>query len=320
MLYKKVEKLFKDILYRRSDEDGSIFYFSAADFEGLQQQGFRFPSSNGHMLQGYFYFYENYIPDRLIIFEHGIGSGHRGYMKEIERLARHGYRVFAYDHTGCMESGGKDIGCVAQSLKDLNDAINNLQQTPEYQNLSISVVGHSWGGFSTMNICALHPEVKHQVALAGFISVHNMVKQIFSGFLSPFFKKIYAAERIACGKFADFNAAESLKKSKAKGLIIQSEDDKTVKCAFSFDILQKELEGYDNIRFLKLNNKSHNPNYTAAAAAYKDEFFTAYQNAVKKKLLLTEQQKLDFKNQWDWNRMTEQDEAIWEQIFSCLDN
>ena len=68
-----------------------------------------------------------------------------------------------------------------------------------------------------------------------------------------------------------------------------------------------------------MNGKAHNPNYTADAVQYKDAFFAAYQRALKKKQLTTAEQKTAFKNSYDWNRMTEQDDAVWNMIFEVLD-
>ena len=118
---KLMEKLYRNNLFIRNDNANGIFYFSASDFDGLQSHGYSFSSSMGHGLKGCFYHYENPAADRLVVFDHGMGNGHRAYMREIERLAKAGFLVFSYDHTGCMESGGESTNGFAQSLKDLND-------------------------------------------------------------------------------------------------------------------------------------------------------------------------------------------------------
>lgn len=82
-------------------------------------------------------------------------------MKEIERLCRAGYAVLSYDHTGCMESGGTSPKGLAQSLCDLNDCIKAIKADTRFLGIDISVVGHSWGAFSTLNITSLHPEISH---------------------------------------------------------------------------------------------------------------------------------------------------------------
>ncbi len=318
MIFNKLEQLYKKMVYTRADDNGCVFYFSAADFEGLHQTSYLFKSSKGHMLQGYFYYYDNYIPGRLVMFEHGMGSGHRGYMKEIELLAREGYLVFSYDHTGCMESGGETTGGFIHSLIDLNDAINALQEDAEYRDLEISVIGHSWGALSTLNISALHPEVRHQIALAGPISVAHMLKQSFGGLLSGVGKRILENERKANPDFIGYDAITALKNTSAKVLVIHSDDDPTVKCSASFDLLERAVSGRENITFVKVTGKRHNPNYTEDAVRYKDAFFAVYQKVMRKGQLSTESERREFKSRYDWDRMTAQDEAIWALIFKTL--
>ena len=116
---KKVVGFYTAQFFNRCDDKGLAHYFSHADFPGLRQQPFDFKSSLGHDMKGWFYCYDEIIPGRLVIFEHGFGGGHRSYMKEIEMLCRRGFLVYTYDHTGCMESGGDSPRGLSQSLRDL---------------------------------------------------------------------------------------------------------------------------------------------------------------------------------------------------------
>jgi len=243
MIFKKIEEMYRKQVYGRADENGCVFYFSHKDFIGLQQEAYPFVSAKGHRMQGYFYYYENFTEGRLVLFEHGMGSGHRGYMKEIEMLAKHGYLVYAYDHTGCMESGGETTGGFVQSLIDLNDAVSALKKHDIYGNWDISVMGHSWGGFSAMNICALHPEISHVVAMSGFRSVREMLHQVFGGLLSFAEKKLYALGEQENPNFIGYDAAVSLKHTNAKVLLFHSEDDKVVSIKNILQPLKKNLQG-----------------------------------------------------------------------------
>ena len=319
MIFEKIEKIYRDKIYNRVDADGSIFYFSNEDFEGLQKNAYPFRSSDGHTLSGYFYFYEGFQTERIVVFDHGMGSGHRGYMKEIELLARRGYLVFAYDHTGCMESGGETTGGFVQSLKDLNDAINIIQKDEQYRRCDLSVVGHSWGGFSTLNIAAFHPEVSHLVAISGFISVQQVLKQFFSGVAGWVGRKLYKKELAANPRFAGCTALTSLKKTAAKVLILHSRDDKTLSCKLHFDVMRKKLGGMPNITFKEVDGKGHNPNYTEDAVKYKDAFFAEYQELLKENALATEEAKAAFVAKHDWNRMTAQDMSVWQWIYDTLE-
>ena len=319
MLGKKIEAMFREALHSRADGDGTAYYFSAADFEGLTQTPFVFDSSMGHRLQGYFYAYENPIEGRLVVFDHGMGGGHRSYMREIEMLARRGYRVFAYDHTGCMESEGAGTNGFAQSLCDLNDALNALKSDPVYGKCDISVMGHSWGAFSTMNIAALHPDVRHVIAMAGFVSVERILKQMFGrGITKLFYKRLWRIEQAANPDFVTYDAAETLKKATMPVLLIYSVNDPVVVASHHRDVLARALDGQENVRFLTVAERGHNPNYTADASGYLATYVADLAAKRKAGELKTSEQRSDFVASWDWRRMTAQDEAVWGEIFDTL--
>lgn len=315
----KVKKIYGKQVLTRFKDYGTVYYFSEKDFTGLAKESFSFHGSQGQKLQGYFYSYENPVRGRLVIFDHGMGGGHRSYFREIEMLAKHGYLVFSYDHTGCMESEGENTRGFSQSLNDLDCCIKALKNEASLDGYDISVMGHSWGGFSSMNIPCLHPEISHIVAISGFVSVFEMIKQIFFG-IKGFYRYFYAIEEKNNPVFSKVNSVESLKHTNTKALIIHSSDDKTVNVKKHFNILQKGLKDNKNISFLLVDGKNHNPNFTTAAVKYKDEFFRILSKKLKNKELKTDEEKKAFVEGFDWRKMTEQDEKIWEKIFDFLDN
>ncbi len=321
MLFEKqVLGIYKNMAYTRCDDTGTAYYFSAKDFEDLHVKNYPFRSSAGNLLQGYIYNYHNPIPGRLVVFDHGFFGGHRSYMREIEMLCKHGFTVFSYDHTGCMESEGETPNGMAQSLCDLNDCLNTLKSDNRFKDLDISVMGHSWGGFSTLNICALHPEVSHIIAMSGFVSVEMIIGSFFSGILKPYRKAVLALETKSNPEFVKYNAVESLSETKAKVLLIYSEDDKLCRKTPHFDTLKNNLSHKENIKFLLVPNKGHNPNYTEDAVKYLAEYTSSVNKMTKKKLLQTEEGKKAFVSSFDWKRMTEQDENVWKEIFRTLDS
>ncbi|MBQ9845321.1 MAG: alpha/beta fold hydrolase [Oscillospiraceae bacterium] len=314
----KIEKMYREQMFIRCDDNGTAYYFSADDFEGLNRESFVFKAKAGHNLQGYFYWYENPAENRVVIFEHGMGGGHRSYMREIETIAQKGYLVFAYDHTGCMESEGENTNGFGQSLSDLDCAVKALKDSEKCKGMDISIIGHSWGGFSTLNISALHPDIKHIVAMSGFISVKDMVNQYFAGLMKPFAKHIYALEEKSNPDTVKFNAVESLKDTKVKALVIHSADDPMVKKECHFDVLKNALNDKENITFWLMEGKAHSPNYTYDAVKYKDAFFATLTEKLKKKELETAQQKAEFVAGYDWWKMTTQDMDVWDRIFEFI--
>ena len=319
MLFEKlIEKAYRSNLFIRNDNAHGIFYYSAADFPGLNAQPYEFKGDAGQILRGNFYYYDNPIPGRLVVFDHGLGNGHRAYLREVERLAKAGFLVYTYDHTGCMCSGGESTNGFSQSLNDLDHCITTLKAEPGLADRKISVMGHSWGGFSTMNICALHPEITHVVSMSGFVSVELMLQQIMAGPVKGFRKHLLELETRANPDYVHFDARKSLAAADAKVLLIYSENDPTVCKAPHYNSLVAALSGKENIRLLLVQNKGHNPNYTEDAVVYKDAFFKAYTKAAKRKHLAKPEQQKTFMARYDWDRMTAQDEQVWQQILIHL--
>ena len=307
---------YKKTAFSRHDADGSIFYFSADDFPGLKKEEFSFKNQNGESLFGAFYYYDGYREDRLIVFDHGMGTGHNAYMKEIGELCKGGFRVFSYDHTGCTLSEGEGIRGLSGSLADLDACIKALKE--KLPGVEISVVGHSWGAFSTLNISSFNPDIRSIVAISGFISLSEMHRQVIRGPLAIFRKTVFEYEKGQNGKYAEASADRSLRGARTPALIIHSIDDKTVSAKQHFEKLRQSLSDCDFVEFMLVEGKGHNPNYTAEAVAYKDRFLADLMKRRKRGLLQTDEQKAAFLNSYDWHKMTEQDAAVWDKILDFL--
>ena len=315
---KQIEKMYRSNLFIRNDNAHGIFYFGPEDFPGLIAHPYEFPAKAGHTLKGYFYHYEDPVPGRLIVFDHGMGNGHRAYMREIERLAREGFLVFSYDHTGCMASGGESTNGFGQSLSDLDDCITALKKTDRVKRRRIAVVGHSWGGFSTLNIAAFYPDISHVISMSGFVSIPIMLQQTFKGILKPYWESILELEHRANPEYTYLDARKSIWFSDCNYLLIYSADDKVVRKNPHYDMLFNCFARRYNVKLLLVEGKGHSPNYTKEAVALKDAFFKDFQKAVKKKKLETKQQQQEFMSRYDWKAMTEQDEYVWKEVFATL--
>lgn len=312
-----VERIYKSTVFQRYDERDTAFYFSHTDFEGINREDYSFKNYWGDELSAFFYYPDNEIEGRIVIFEHGLGAGHRSYMREIATLVSHGYRVLTYDRTGCASSPGETARGLSASLSDLDACIKAVRDDEKYSSFDISVVGHSWGGFSAMNISAYHPDVSHIVAMSGFSSLSAMLEQRFAGLLRRYIPYIYNLEKKNNPDYVDSDAMKALADTEAQVLIIHSTDDPVVSAPIHFKRLRAALSHKKNIRFLELDGKKHNPNYTASAV----NLLADYQKSLKKKAkkLKTAEQKRAFLSSFDWYAITEQDESVWREIFATLD-
>ena len=315
MLKDMILNAYKSNLFKRFDGDFN-FYFSTKDFPNLKAEPYSFTTEKGDVLKGNFYYYGEPIKGRLIVFDHGMGAGHTAYFREIEKLASKGYTVFSYDHTGCMESGGEHSNGFLTSLADLDSCLTAIKRDfPDYK---ISVVGHSWGGFSTSNIAKYHPDVAHVISLAPFMSLKAIVGQTFSGLLSFMRKPVMELEASCNPKYVNANTIDSLSNYEGNALIIHSKDDNILNVKLHFNRIQKGLHLKENIKFVLVDKKLHNPNYTVEAVKALTSFLKEKSKLVKKGLLNTKEQQESFINKFDWYQITEQDETIWNMIFETL--
>ena len=320
MIFEKtIVNVYKSNIRIRHDGNPLLHYFSVTDFPGLQRTPFDFEGNNGQKLQGYYYYYPSARKDRLIIFDHGMGCGHVAYLREIELIASRGYTVFTYDHTGCLESEGEDIGGFAQSLCDLDHAVNALEAEKEWKDAKLTVIGHSWGGFAALNISALHPEIESCISLSGFIGVERMIEQFFSGILRFYRPSIKRLEAEANPMYSLIDARRSLKNSKSRILYVASDNDPTVKTSYHFDTLKKNPPEGADIEFLLVHGKLHNPNYSESAVAELSKMSTAMSEGMKKKAFETPEAVDAFRTSWDWERITEQDTELWDKIFNFIE-
>ncbi len=319
MLFEKtVLSRYRSSAFRRYDDAGVARYFGPEDFPGLKSEPVRFRNKYGDLLAGCFYSFENAEEDRVVLFDHGMGGGHRSYMKEIALLAKEGYRVFAYDHAGCMSSGGDGTRGMSGSLADLDYAIVFLNEEYKIRDGQISVVGHSWGGFAALNISRYHPFLSHVTAISGFLSLPRLLESRMPGLLKPYRRPVLELEREANPGYADSDALSSLAGSGAKILLIYSDNDPLILKSVHYDPLYQAFAERENFTFLLEKGKLHNPNYTQEAAAYLASFTDTLSKKAKRGLLKTEEQREEFRSSWDWDRMTEQDPAVWETIFAHL--
>ena len=317
MLQNFIINVFKSRLLTRHDPNGSVFYYSPEDL-GLGYEGFEFRGDRGQRLRGAFYTLGGVKGERLIVFDHGMGCGHKAYMREIRTICERGYEVFAYDHTGTLDSEGEHIGGFTQSLVDLDYAISAIKAAGKVGERKIAVIGHSWGGFSTMNIAPHHPDITHVVSLSGFISPREMIECVL-GKMKKHAPALFALEEQRFGAYAYADARYSLKTAKGtRALIIHSKDDPT--CPIShLEKLRAALGEGGGVSYLVVDGKRHNPNFTEDAVRYKDGFFAELTRLVKRKKLSTDAERADFVASWDWGRMTEQDTELWDRIFEFIE-
>ena len=269
--------IYNKQIIRRYDDDHILHYYSYKDFPSLEARPMEFINKDGYKIKGYFYSYPNYKKDHLVIFCHGLGGGHRSYMKEIELLAKEGYEVLSYDYLGCFESEGKSIKGFTESIVTLNTLLNYLKDSGYTKDKKVSLVGHSWGGYTVSNILNYYKDIYSISVISGFTSIKSFAKEL----MPKFQKEFYKCEKKINPSIVDSSSIDAFKNTSTHVLIIHSKDDKMVPITFGADELKENINN-PNVKYLIVDNKSHNPNYTIEAVKYLNECQALYKQNVKK--------------------------------------
>lgn len=309
-----VKELYKKLITHRYDNDHIIHYFSHVDFAGLEAKPFSFKTEKGLTVRGNFYHYAQYDKTQLVVFCHGLGGGHRSYMREIERIAREGYRVLAYDNIGCFESDGDGLEGLTESLHDLDLCLTYLSTLDEMQGIRVHVIGHSCGGYAVSNIISYHPEVASVCAISAFCSVKIFLDAFFGGKLKWLQRSVYNIEKGYNAAYVASSSVDALSKAQCPVLLVHSQDDGTVSCKHNTQYLMDTLQN-GRVRYLIVDHKAHNPNYTENAVKLLAEQLGTYRKLVAQKKLKTYEAKKAYVDNMDFWAMTEQDEAVWSEIF-----
>lgn len=293
----------------RYDKEVGIPYYSYTDFVDLKQEAFSFTNSKGIKISYFYYYYPNYNKDKIILFLPGIGPGHTAYLKEIEEICKRGFKVLSLDYTGTDKSEGKYLGSLNTPTEDVNELLDYLTLDKE-----VIVIGHSLGGYTSLNLLNLRNDINKGVIMAGFLSVDSLINSLVkSKFIS---KQILKYERKKYPNYYDLDNVSFLKESKKKILFIHSLDDQMVPYKSSLEVVEKLNN--ENLITVTVDQRGHNPNYSEKASKYLQEVFGKYNELIKEKKIKTDKDKINYFKDVSLADLVEQDQKIIEEIINFI--
>ena len=253
--------IYKENFDQRFTSSG--FLPKVEDFEGLKAERHEFTSDKGQTLVGYTYSCGDGADKAkgVLVMAHGLGGGgHIHYLSVADWFARRGYTVFAYDATGNDESGGDGVGGLAQGVIDLDHAISYAEEL--CPGMPVVLFGHSWGGYSVMNVLKYHPEVKAVAECSGFATSSDMFEiegKNQAGYaiyaMLPYVKLI---DRIRFGGYAKNNAFDAFEASDTPVMVIHSADDQVVPIEYGYDKIYEKYSGDPRFEFVRFEDTGHN--------------------------------------------------------------
>ena len=107
-------------------------------YEGLEVEPIEFKTNYNNNLRGYIYSYKNDEYKGLAVVSHGLGVGHLQYTCEIEHFAKLGFKVIAFDNTGCARSDGKQINGLPQGIIDLKSCLEFIKTRDDLKIINVS--------------------------------------------------------------------------------------------------------------------------------------------------------------------------------------
>ncbi len=187
--------------------------------------------SGKNRLQGYIYGEEN--TKGLLVFAHGINSGHESYIQEILWMVDHGWRIFAYDATGSCTSEGWGTTGLIQSALDLHAALTYVENDETLNKLPVCLMGHSWGGYAVAAGLYFDHNVKASASIAGYSDSIQMMMR-FAGatmgkataLLRPF---AYLENLFLFGKYATLTAVDGINRSGIPVMLVHGTNDMLVR-------------------------------------------------------------------------------------------
>lgn len=235
-----VMRIFSNKIFAHRVEGDIRFGFkSPRDYPGLKHDNVSITNKHKVALNGGLYYYPDRKYKALIIFYHGFLSGRLNYINVIEYLARHDYKVLAFDFMGTMSSEGKKIRGMVNVTSDVRDIIRYAIKNPDFSKLPIYTMGHSMGGYSAM-ISLLYNDtrISKGVAICPYNSNVSCTYS-FNPVLKIFGPVVFLYNLIFYGYTSIYKVTDVLKFSNAKKMIICGGRDEIVREEYAYEKFKK---------------------------------------------------------------------------------
>lgn len=316
ILYFITNKIY-NIFYGRRYDKTFLHFFTHNDFEGLNADSFEFKSSNNNTLKGNIYYYDLESYKGVIVVSHGLGVGHLQYTTEINHFAKLGFKVVSFDNTGCALSEGESINGLPQGIIDLKSCLEYIKTRDDLKNYKKVLFGHSWGGYSSINVLPFVNEEDNIVCVATMGAPYNSSEITYEilkntskilSFTKPFISLI---EKNKFGLMCKLNTLSTLTNVDFDVLLVHGTNDNIVNYESNFKFVEERIN-IDRIQFLTVPNKRHRPNISDDATKY-DELVNSEIKKLKKDKVTKEQLK-EYHDNIDYYKLVEFDDDVMNQI------
>lgn len=301
-IYLVIAKKYNGQFNHRQELNPLVKSYTKDDYNLLEEK-IIIPYKNDNIV-GYLYNLDNYDSNKLIIFCHGFFSTKEAYIQDVGYLCQNNYQVFLYDSFGTNESSS-NLESFGSFMKALDIVINYFNNNDNYKNKEIYIVGHSLGAYSAGNIVKIHKQIKGICLLAPLYSIYDIIySRLNNKLLTNICLNI---DNKNSNGYSKYNLHDSLKDYKGKILIIHSLDDNIINTNYVKD----KLKDLDNIEYITVNNRLHNPEYKIEAVNKLNQFVSELSK-------VNPNDYSEFYSKQDFKSMGELDNNIMDKIVEFL--
>lgn len=270
---------------------------SFEDYPNLEREPIEFNSNKAQTLRGYVYTAKNASSYKaLIVFSHGYLGTHISYLNQIDYFVQQGYKVLAYDNTGCGISDGESMLGLAQSPIDLDSALRFVENSPKLKDDKVLLYGHSWGGYAVSAVLNYDHNISGVVSRSGFSNSRDMLveygSKMYGDFLTVLSPYVYVYEKIKFGNAVDLNGVKGINHSTCPILLLHSKDDGVISLNNSLLIHKEEYTNSDRIKTILYEDKTHDVVISYDTLAYEEtldktlkNLKSQYNNAIPEDIL-----------------------------------
>jgi len=197
---------------------------------GLPIQEIRFPSASGNDLYAWKIVQNPQAPTVILV--HGWGRNVERMTPYMRKLCCNGFNMLAFDARGHGNSHPEGRITMLKFAEDIESAIAYIQSDSSFENKSISLIGLSIGGASSIYAASKNQQIKKVVTVGAFSHPAKVMRKQLSDRYVPYFPFTWLFFKIIRWKTGiDFDAIapeNNIAKAKAQILLIHGEKDKVV--------------------------------------------------------------------------------------------
>ena len=282
--------------------------------------------SDGVRLQGYYY--RAQAPKGLTVVCHGIHAGADDYLPIIEYMVHSGYSVFSFDYKGTYDSDGDSTVGMCESLVDLDHALNYIESTREFDNLPITLIGHSWGGYAVASVLPLHRRVAACATIAAPNNGYTLILekgeqyggQIASKGIPEVFLNVY--QKMLFGKYTEFDAVKGINSTNIPVLIAHGDRDSVIDIRLQAIYAHKNELRTNNVQYYCTTGVQggHDTVWHSKASAEYQSSLNSEIKSVKKNKTMSYEEKVRFFEGIDHTLYSEVNPELFGMIVNMFDS